>query len=161
MKAICTIALIALVAAIAGCNDDGWSDQSNYDTVSHGSSAYDPADNTLGPTSAEDSTDDGMVPPLDSGTEPVATSGYPSREERQQSFEDAAAGRSSSSTYTPSGTTAVGGTQMYTIRRGDTLWGIAERRLGSGQRWREIADLNPGLDPARLSIGQEIVLPRN
>lgn len=29
-----------------------------------------------------------------------------------------------------------------TVRRGDTLWSIAEQRLGAGERWREIAALN-------------------
>lgn len=32
----------------------------------------------------------------------------------------------------------------YVVRRGDTLWGIAETRLGDPQRWREIAQLNYG-----------------
>lgn len=34
--------------------------------------------------------------------------------------------------------------QFYVVRRGDSLWGIAERELGSGLRWREIYDLNVG-----------------
>lgn len=29
-----------------------------------------------------------------------------------------------------------------TVAKGDTLWGLAERHLGSGERWREIAELN-------------------
>lgn len=32
----------------------------------------------------------------------------------------------------------------YEVRRRDTLWGIAERELGDGHRWREIRDLNIG-----------------
>ena len=31
-----------------------------------------------------------------------------------------------------------------TVERGDTLWSIAERHLGAGERWREIAELNRG-----------------
>jgi len=47
----------------------------------------------------------------------------------------------------------------YTIIRGDTLWSIAVRELGNGQRWREISALNPGLNPNKLRVGQTITLP--
>ncbi len=155
MKAIYTIALLAAIVAATGCTDDGgWSDQSNYDSMSHSSSAYDPAANTLGPASAEETSDTGMVPPL--GAEETGTSAYPTREERLRSFEAATTGTGSSGSYT---STSPSGARTYTIKRGDTLWAIAERHLGSGQRWREIAELNPGLDPAKLAIGQEIRLP--
>ncbi|MCX4862386.1 hypothetical protein [Streptomyces canus] len=36
---------------------------------------------------------------------------------------------------------------LYTVREirpAESLWGIAERELGGGERWREIADLNEG-----------------
>ncbi|KUN57256.1 hypothetical protein AQJ46_48105 [Streptomyces canus] len=36
---------------------------------------------------------------------------------------------------------------LYTVREmrpAESLWGIAERELGDGERWREIADLNEG-----------------
>ena len=49
--------------------------------------------------------------------------------------------------------------RTYTIRRGDTLWSIANREYGNGQRWRDIAQANPSIDPQRLAIGQEILLP--
>lgn len=47
----------------------------------------------------------------------------------------------------------------YTIQRGDTLWSIAQRVYGDGQRWRDIIAVNPGLDATRLRVGQQIVLP--
>ncbi|MFE2302640.1 hypothetical protein ACFXAW_31145 [Streptomyces sp. NPDC059445] len=42
---------------------------------------------------------------------------------------------------------AVGGKSSYTVRESrpaESLWSIAERELGDGERWREIAGLNEG-----------------
>jgi len=47
----------------------------------------------------------------------------------------------------------------YTIQKGDSLWKIAERHYGNGQRWTDIAAANPGLVPEKLSVGKTIVLP--
>ena len=47
----------------------------------------------------------------------------------------------------------------YTMKAGDTLWSIAAKHLGSGQRWKEIVKVNPGLDPRKLRVGQVIKLP--
>lgn len=65
-------------------------------------------------------------------------------------------------------TTSGGGTSSasvvagaeYVIKSGDTLERIAQRTLGDGGKWRDIAKLNPGLDPTRLMVGQKIVLPK-
>ena len=48
-----------------------------------------------------------------------------------------------------------GGT--YTVRKGDTLYSIAQRELGSKARWQEIAALNGGNDS--LTPGATIKLP--
>jgi len=45
----------------------------------------------------------------------------------------------------------------YTVRKGDTLYSIAQRELGSMGRWQEIAALNGGNDS--LSPGATIKLP--
>lgn len=50
-------------------------------------------------------------------------------------------------------------TRTYTIRKGDTFWSIAQRIYGDGQRWKDIAQANPSVDPKKLAIGQEIDLP--
>ncbi|MEU0947550.1 hypothetical protein ABZ379_33355 [Streptomyces canus] len=46
-----------------------------------------------------------------------------------------------------SAASASSGPSLYTVREvrpAESLWGIAERELGDGERWREIADLNEG-----------------
>ncbi|MFW6065681.1 MAG: LysM peptidoglycan-binding domain-containing protein [Planctomycetota bacterium] len=53
----------------------------------------------------------------------------------------------------------VPGSTTYVVKSGDTLWSISERLLGDGQRWREIVEMNPGLDPEDMRIGQELRIP--
>jgi len=52
---------------------------------------------------------------------------------------------------------------QFPIQSGDTLWAIAERFLGEGERYIEIVDLNPGIDPRGLNPGDVITieLPRS
>lgn len=55
--------------------------------------------------------------------------------------------------------TAVAGSGSYTVRPGDTLSQIAERRLGSSRRWGEIQALNGGINPSSIYVGQVLVMP--
>ena len=64
------------------------------------------------------------------------------------------ASSSTRSVVSPSGFRSV------LIRDGDTLWDLAQEQLGSGIRWVEIRDANPGLDPGRLPVGEKILIPR-
>ena len=57
-----------------------------------------------------------------------------------------------------------------TVKRGDSLWRLAARHLGSGTRWREIFDLNRGrvqadgrrlTNPDLIRIGWVLELPQN
>jgi nucleoid-associated protein YgaU len=50
--------------------------------------------------------------------------------------------------------------RTYEVRAGDTLWMIASRELGDGNRWREIAQLNNVSDPNALRPGLRLRLPR-
>lgn len=49
--------------------------------------------------------------------------------------------------------------KTWTVGAGESLWRIAEKALGDGKRWREIAALNPKVNPDRLSAGTVLVLP--
>lgn len=48
---------------------------------------------------------------------------------------------------------------QYAIKKGETLAVIAKRHLGGVQRMQELLDLNPDLEPRKLTIGQRIWLP--
>ena len=47
----------------------------------------------------------------------------------------------------------------YTVKQGETLYRIAKAQLGSGGRWKEIAELNR-LDGSTLRANQVILLPQ-
>ncbi len=51
------------------------------------------------------------------------------------------------------------GTRPYRVRPGETLSRIAAEQLGEAGRWKEIAALNPELDPDRVPAGARILLP--
>lgn len=48
--------------------------------------------------------------------------------------------------------------RTYTVQKGDTLWGIAEKELGMGRRFIEIKDLN-GLTDNTIYPGQVLKMP--
>jgi len=54
---------------------------------------------------------------------------------------------------------APAGQKTWTVGKGENLWKIAERALGDGKRWKEIAALNPRANPDRLVLGQVLTLP--
>lgn len=49
-------------------------------------------------------------------------------------------------------------TIRHTIASGETLGDISARYFGTTTRWEAIRDLNPGLDPMRLKVGQVILV---
>lgn len=52
-----------------------------------------------------------------------------------------------------------GTTATYTVATGDTLWSIAAAKLGDGNRWKEIADLNTLKNADSITPGQKLKLP--
>lgn len=57
----------------------------------------------------------------------------------------------------------VDNTVIYTVKPGDTLWGIAERFLGKGSRWREIYYANQaiiGANPNIIHPGQKLTIKK-
>jgi nucleoid-associated protein YgaU len=49
---------------------------------------------------------------------------------------------------------------VITVKRGDSLWKLAEQHLGLGLRWHDLVSANPGiLDPNHIVAGSQIVLP--
>lgn len=48
----------------------------------------------------------------------------------------------------------------YTVKKGDSLWKIAQEKLGAGHRYPDIVNAN-GLKSTQLSIGQKLKIPRD
>ena len=60
---------------------------------------------------------------------------------------------------TPTASASALGNGNYTVKRGDTLYGIARSRYGDGKQWTKITQANPGLKPETLKVGQTFTLP--
>lgn len=46
----------------------------------------------------------------------------------------------------------------YAVRRGETLWTVAQTQLGHGTAWSSIADANPDLGDANLIHEGQVLL---
>lgn len=51
------------------------------------------------------------------------------------------------------------GYTLYTIQKGDTLWGLAKKFLGAGSRYKEIKELN-GLTSNGIKVGRTLKIPQ-
>jgi nucleoid-associated protein YgaU len=60
----------------------------------------------------------------------------------------------------PSASPAVDpGQRTHVVKTGETLGTISTKEYGTAKYWKRILDANPGLDPARLQLGQRLVIP--
>jgi len=66
-------------------------------------------------------------------------------------------GARAGSAENPSSVEKTGAT--YVVQENDSMWDIAEKALGDGDRWREIAAANPKVNPDKLLVGQRLSLP--
>lgn len=57
------------------------------------------------------------------------------------------------------GTAGFADAFQYKVKPGDTLMSIADKQLGNGKRWREIAQFNGIADPTEMRVGQVLLLP--
>ena len=48
--------------------------------------------------------------------------------------------------------------KTYTVKKGDTLWGIAKKELGNGTKYKDIAKLNNISNPNLIYVGQVLKL---
>jgi len=55
--------------------------------------------------------------------------------------------------------TAPSAEQAYTIQAGDNPWKISAKLFGDGKYAMKIMAANPGVDPAKLKVGQQIKIP--
>ena len=76
----------------------------------------------------------------------------------QPVIEESLADASEPAAAAPRVSRTAGGTK-YKIRKGESLWSIAQARYGNGNKWKTIAAANPSIDPNRVQAGQTIVLP--
>jgi len=71
-----------------------------------------------------------------------------------QKIEDAA-----NSAAPGSASVTLKGKLTHTVQKGDTLWSIAKDYYGDGREYKKIIDANPGLDAAKMKVGQELIIP--
>jgi 5'-nucleotidase/UDP-sugar diphosphatase len=143
MKSFATIALIGIAtAALTGC---AGSSSSSHKSA-RGNDVLD-VQPTAAATPAKQAPYVGPTP-----TDPMAPAdniSYPAA--------PVASATPASYTAAPANGSATG--NIYKVKAGDTLFGIARTTYGDGKAWTRIASANPGLSPKSLKAGQTITLP--
>ena len=47
----------------------------------------------------------------------------------------------------------------HKVKKGETLSAISKKYLGSSHSWRQIVAANPSINPNRLKVGTELIIP--
>jgi len=107
------------------------------------------AKKTTTPVANSSITEVAPPPPIHNGITPAASISTTYAEPMVAPADDIAPTRS-----TPSGSG-----KTYVVKKGDTLWAIAQRTYGDGKQYRKIVAANPSIKGERVMAGQKIVLP--
>ena len=94
----------------------------------------------------------------DGSSSKASESASPPTTSRKTQSESAVSSLAPKATVTSAASSSPSGS-TYTFRQDDTLWSIAERFLGSGSRWPEIAELNGIGNPNEIPNGLVLLLP--
>lgn len=94
-------------------------------------------------------------PPPEAAADPAAEE--PAAEEPEAPVEEAVAEPAAAADAEPEPGPAA---RTYTVESGDTLWAIAERFYGDGNRYQAIADASGISNPDLIQPGQVLTIPR-
>jgi 5'-nucleotidase/UDP-sugar diphosphatase len=103
------------------------------------------------PTANANLTEVAPPPPIHNGITPAAPISYSEPIAAPMDDITPSAGRI--------GSASSGTGKTYVVKKGDTLWAIAQRTYGDGKQYRKIVAANPNIKGDRVMTGQKIVLP--
>lgn len=76
-----------------------------------------------------------------------------------QTYSDPVAAPGTSLTALAPDLTAPPEPRTHIVQKNETMWSLAVRYLGDGQRWRDIAAANPGVKYDAMPVGTKLVIP--
>lgn len=77
-----------------------------------------------------------------------------------QRYKDGTQKYSEKSKLKPRANTTKNQARSHMVKKGDTMWDMAEKYLGNGRRWREIAKANGMKSGWDLRVGKSIKIPK-
>ena len=109
------------------------------------------AKKTTTPTANANITEVTPPPPIHNGitpAQPISTA-----------YADPIAAPADDITPTRGNSSSSGSGKTYVVKKGDTLWAIAQKQYGDGKQYKKIVAANPNIKGDRVMAGQKIVLP--